>query len=202
MAKLTIDNEADIPEALKSDYARGEDGKFHLQIEGDDRGTRIKEFRDRNIQLAKRSQTLEDWVKSQGVDPEELVRRGIDHEATTRKLRQVAVEKEALRLGVTAGVRKDALEMVASLAQKQFTVNDDGDLVSPDGTDPRTWVESLKASHGFLFEASNGGGAPGSATRGRPSGGAITKRSQLKDAAAKAAFIRQNGSDKYLELEP
>lgn len=74
-------------------------------------------------------------------------------------------------------------------------------LYDSDGLKPLTmdgWMKKLREDAPHLFKGSNGGGAGGS---GGGSGfGHITKKSDLKTPAEKAAFINKNGGDAYLKL--
>jgi hypothetical protein len=66
--KFTYDNEADIPAELKAYYAKGSDGKWHLQCDGAVSRVALNEFRDKNVELQKEIKELKE--KFQDIDPE------------------------------------------------------------------------------------------------------------------------------------
>ena len=49
-----------LDEATKALYTKGEDGKYHLDVEGMVGKSKLDEFREKNVQMAKELQTLKD----------------------------------------------------------------------------------------------------------------------------------------------
>lgn len=61
MLKLIYDNESEIPEALRSYYEKGDDGKYRLKVEGGAvSAEKLKEFRDKNTELLKQAERFKD----------------------------------------------------------------------------------------------------------------------------------------------
>lgn len=59
MLKFIVDNLDGIEEAHKAFYAKGEDGKFHLQVEGAADKSKVDEFRNSNITLRQELEQLQ-----------------------------------------------------------------------------------------------------------------------------------------------
>lgn len=69
MLKFTYDDDTTIPDPLKEFYTKADDGKFYLQAEGAVPKTKLDEFRNTNITLAKERDDLK--TRFTGVDPDE-----------------------------------------------------------------------------------------------------------------------------------
>jgi hypothetical protein len=86
---FVIKNESDIPENLKTEYEKGTDGFYHLQL--DEKvvpKTRLDEFRDNNIRLSK---DFEDYKKKFGdIDPDEY--RELKKQAETNRHKKLIDE--------------------------------------------------------------------------------------------------------------
>lgn len=108
-----------------------------------------------------------------------------------------------------SGARPEALSDVLARAKNIFRVGSDGQIrpyegdtviYGGDGTSPMTpieWLKEVRKQAPYLFKDSTGGGATGGETAG--SHGVRTK-ADLKSPAAKAHFIRENGSEAYFQL--
>lgn len=70
--KFCYDNEADIPEALRTYYKKAGDGKWYLECEGAVAKSRLDEFRTNNTTLQTKITELE--VKFKDIDPTEYTR--------------------------------------------------------------------------------------------------------------------------------
>lgn len=58
-----------LDEATKALYTKGEDGKYHLDVEGMVGKSKLDEFREKNVQMAKELQTLKDKLAQfDGID--------------------------------------------------------------------------------------------------------------------------------------
>src|SRR5262245_43668940 len=100
--KHTIDALVEVPGHFRDEYAKGDDGKFHLQIEGHPDATKVKEFRDRNISITK--QLTEATTKLAAFD-------GID----------AAAAKAALAKVAAGGDGDDVVKLKLQLAEAQST---------------------------------------------------------------------------------
>lgn len=71
MLKATIETLDGLSDAIQALYKKGEDGKFHLQVEGMAPKSRVDEFRDNNIALAEEVKTLKATMeKYKDLDPD------------------------------------------------------------------------------------------------------------------------------------
>ncbi len=80
MANLFIDKIEDVAEALRSEYTVQADGRFRLNVVGDvpevtDANDKLREFRDTNIGLMKKVETVAEELKRfEGLDPLEYAK--------------------------------------------------------------------------------------------------------------------------------
>ena len=70
-----LDDVAALPEQLQQAYTKTDDGKYKLNVEGIPEGDKVKEFRDKNIELMKQVaqfDTLKTVIGADGLDPDKL----------------------------------------------------------------------------------------------------------------------------------
>lgn len=73
MLKRVYDSLDAVPEALREHYKEGDDGKYHLQVEGMVAKERVDEFRENNVALRQQTETLQGQLKAFGdVTPERV----------------------------------------------------------------------------------------------------------------------------------
>lgn len=121
--------------------------------------------------------------------------------AVSRYHRSV-IDRDLADAAIKGGIREEALPDVQLRGATIWKFNEKDEIVASangqvvygrDGTKPLTmpeWIEELREKAPHLFKNSSGGGAGGGSGAGV---GKITKRSQLANAAEKAAFIREKG---------
>jgi hypothetical protein len=73
--KFIVEDVNEVDESLRGEYAKGEDGKYYLKIEGtipelEESKAKVAEFRDNNIELLKERDGLSTKLKGfEGIDP-------------------------------------------------------------------------------------------------------------------------------------
>lgn len=205
--KYTIDDLVEVPGPLRSDYQKGEDGRYHLILEGD--SPKLAEFRQNNIDLMKERDALKAQAEADKAKLAELSAKPDATKQTADLEAQLAAERKAhaatqLTHSVTTeflrcGGRPNALEYVAAEAAKVFAM-DGGKLTTKEfsATNPAEplslteWLDKQAKVADYLFLPSAGGGARGSAPSprfGAPSNSKTLKNPTPQQLGANAAAI-------------
>jgi hypothetical protein len=194
----------DLPEPLRELYEQTEAGSFRLSVDGAVPKTKLDEFRDNNISLAKERDKLAKALADN--DPsrvEEIVARRTQE--LTQRLHRSLIEKTIAQLAAEADVLPTAVDDVVQRAAKVFTVADDGQLRAAGSNgegdyddnaqplQPATWLNNLKTTHPHYFAASSGGGAAGGRQSPRREDRQIRSRADFDGPAEKAAWIAEHG---------
>src|SRR5687768_5252129 len=133
--KLTIDNLVEVPGNLRGEYKQGQDGKFHLDIDGEHPDSvKVTQFRDKNIALLKEVEELRQLkTKYEGMD--DLAKDAMDKAKNASKLEaDLAAERSAhartqfnhtvTREFLGMGGRPSAVEFMEDQAAKVFSMVD------------------------------------------------------------------------------
>lgn len=212
--KYSVDElPADMEEAVKGLY-KEDNGRFILNVEGVVAKSKLDEFRANNLGLIKERDALAAELKQRGATEAEMAEAVRKHQAeadaarnqereANKRLREVVFRNQVTATALAAGALPSAIDDIVYRANSALDIDDDGRLIGRDGAsaDAKAWVSELKSSAGHLFATSNGGGAGGNMRTNEPPK-RIKTRADLGDAAAKAAFIKQFGSERYLSLPP
>lgn len=92
--------------------------------------------------------------------------------AFSQKEKTSKIHKEVREAAIKAGVRPDAIDVVITLAEPLFDLDEDGQILSKEnsgitqGIAPTVWLSDLQSSKAFLWGESSGGGATGGANVG------------------------------------
>jgi len=113
-------------------------------------------------------------------------------DTTSKALAGERISAKVRDAAAKAGIRPKAMPIVTRMAGDVWRLGEDGAPAAFDGEEPMNgahgplqfdeWVETLRADHDYLFEASTGAGAAGNAGERRP-GGVVTIPAGDKDAA-------------------
>lgn len=175
--KFTINDPVEVPGNLREHYAKAEDGKFHLALDGHPDAARVAEFRSNNIalkqQLAKyEAVDLDEYakLKAHAADPDAIVALRLELEAEKGKVASAqakadrAVLREKLRDKLlAAGVLPAALDIALDKAEPAFTITGSEVTTRPGGPlNVDEFILSAITEFPFLFGASRGGGSIGS----------------------------------------
>lgn len=125
------------------------------------------------------------------------------------RLEKTLIDSELSKNAVESGCLDTAIEDIIWRGRQVFSLRDDKVVplkegavwYGSDGVTPmsmKEWLGQLAASAPHLFKQSKGGGS--SNTGSAVGAGGASKKSDLKTAAEKAAYISKNGRDKYLSL--
>jgi hypothetical protein len=168
------------------EYTRGEDGKFHLVLDGDP--PKLAEFRDNNVKLMRERDLLKGQAEADKATLAELAATKPD---VSKLEADLAAERRAhaatqLKHVVTTeflrtGGRSSAIDFMAAEAAKTFAVEDGKvttkEFSTTNPSEPLTveeWMAKQLMTSDFAFQPSRGGGARGSAPAAR-FGAPITK---------------------------
>jgi hypothetical protein len=194
--KYTIDTLVEVPGPLRDLYIKGNDGKFHLALDGHPDTARLAEFRNNNITLTRERDALTARLAPfDGIEPDAAkaalakVAAGEDADvvklklqlaesqsataAATQKAEALAHRQAVSAAWLAAGGRPEAVDLIAD--KVPFTLVD-GVLKPKDGESSPTiqeWLlDQAAGANSYLFHKNTGGGASGSkpaalALRGR-----------------------------------
>jgi hypothetical protein len=197
--KLVLDSLDGVPSPVKENYTQGDDGRFHLSVEGEHPDSaKLAEFRTNNVKL------LKDLAKFDGIDPETVkteraelaaLKNAKPNERITELETQLAAEKtaraEAEQKAATnrvrdtiqtkalaLGARPNAVDIISGKAEALFTVVNGIVQAKPNTFSktrpgelltPDEWLADQAREFQFLFLPSSGGGAPTSSAAGTTS---------------------------------
>jgi hypothetical protein len=255
--KAIVDTLDGVDEALQGLYAKGEDGKFRLELEGAETEEEVAGLRSALQKERERAKTYEARLKKlpEGFDPS----KDLEELATLRKEREEREAREAEKKGEWDKLRaqlqeqqqkreeewngkvqnleseldrllrsdrakeeigkrgasirlllREVLSQTRTIVddsgrRKVVVVDDSGDRRLNGKGDDMTMAELLDelekdpdCAGAFPAPESTGGGASGRRVAG--SGHEVASKADLKDRAAKVAFIDQHGVDAYNAL--
>jgi hypothetical protein len=132
-----------------------------------------------------------------------------EREQVKTEMKRTRIETALTTACAEAGVLPSAVEDVVYLGQRYFKVNDAGEVIAVDssgvelfGADgkpmrPREWISTRGTEKAHWFPLNAGGGAGGGRFNGETR---VTRKSELKDTAAKVAFVKKYGGNAYIAL--
>lgn len=118
MLKAIVASLDEVPEAARSLYAKTQDGKFKLEIEGMVDKAKVDEFRDTNIALTKKVEDMGKVLESlKGIDPAKFR----EYEEQARQINEKELIKkgdfETLVAQRTSAMKKDLEDKIAAQAE-------------------------------------------------------------------------------------
>lgn len=165
---------------------------------------------DLEAEIEKRLRPMKS-AHQQEIEKREALLRSLenDKKRIEADMRRTRIETALASACAEAGVLPQAVEDIVYVGQRNFKVNDAGEVTAVDssgvelfGTDgkpmrPREWIASRSAEKAHWFPLNMGGGANGGRFGGdsRPS-----RKSEFKDLKAKVAFISKHGQKAYEDL--
>lgn len=170
-----------------------------------------QQYKDKKlIDNGKIEEVVENRVKEMKSSYEtQLTAEKTARQAAEGTLSKVLIDNELSREALSNGALDTAVDDIVSRGRQVFKLN--GGKVLPyegenviygdDGVTPlsvKQWLTKLSAKAPHLFKQSKGGGADAGNRSG--DSGAVAKRSDLKTAADKAAYIGKHGREAYLKL--
>jgi hypothetical protein len=201
--KLVITDPSDVPASLRGEYAKGDDGKYHLTLEGGHPDTvKLAEFRNSNRSLNAKITELE-AKQATLIEPSVLEALKASHAAELAKVKGDKSEELAAQLAAEkaahaktqferivafelskAGVYESAVDFMVGKAAEKFVMKD-GKLTTElfsekNPGEPLTveeWVNQQTSVVGFAFKPSRGGGA--GSTGAGPSGPRVISNDPL-----------------------
>lgn len=183
--KYTIDSLNQVPGPDRDHYKRGDDGQFHLVVDGHPDTARLAEFRNNNVELRKTNDALAAKLAAfDGIDSEAAkaalarVAAGEDGDIVKLKLqlseaqaattaatqeRNALVHRSAVSAAfLAAGGRPEAVPLIVDRVPFVLV---DGELRPKEGeASPtiREWLlDQAAGANSFLFHPNRGGGAEG-----------------------------------------
>jgi hypothetical protein len=210
MAKMqqTIDELVAVIGPLRDFYSKGEDGKFHLSVDGE--SSKLAEFRNKNIELMKEMDELRPLkARFEGIDPDAAKaalansanlerihtefktksvaeRDKLESDLATEKTAHAATKfKNATTVEfLKSGGRESAVDFIAAEAAKVFAT--DGTTKELSTINPGVpltvaeWMKQQVVVSDFAFNPSRGGGA-GPVQGGVHRLGAHSRQTELRD---------------------
>lgn len=181
--KETIDALVQVPGPLREFYAPGDDGKFHLSVDGEQ--PKVAEFRQNNINLMRERDALRAEAEADKAKLAELLAKPDGATQAAKLEADLAAERAAhastrLRHIVTseflsAGGRASAVDFIAAEAEKVFAL-EDGKVTTKEFSPANPaaplsieeWMRKQMLEKEYVFQPSRGGGAA-------PRGGPVTR---------------------------
>lgn len=186
--KLVINDPVEVIGPFRDEYKKGDDGKFHLVLDGDHPDSvKLAEFRTNNRALNTAKTELEAKLAAfADVDPEEY-RRLKGKPDVSPKVAELEAGLAAERAAheatkfknlmtfefLNAGVRESAVDFVFDKASKDFTMKDGkpttelfSEKTPGEHLSVEEWLTKQMGPLEFCFKPSRGGGAGGSGSGG------------------------------------